>query len=184
MFTGTKYRTDKNRKIQKKNLSKKEKTTQKKQKLHFTLRTFAAWTRAHRPKRATCGPEQATPEGRTTTPTNTGTPCVTMAKPAVLLSEPSVPMEPMDLKKMKKQLQLRSSLHYQSTKDLVSNIFKNYAKHNEVSSTGPAPAFVCTHAGDRAQCGLASQTELVQQPGEDTPPVSASTVCQQGEPVG
>lgn len=74
--------------------------------------------------------------------------------------------QPMDLKKVKKRLQLRSSLHYQSTKDFVSDmrlIFKNCAKYNEVSSTGPAPAFVCTHAdgsrlvADRARCGLASR---------------------------
>ncbi|XP_026223620.1 E3 ubiquitin-protein ligase TRIM33 isoform X1 [Anabas testudineus] len=45
--------------------------------------------------------------------------------------------QPMDLKKVKKKLQLRSSHHYQSTQDFVSDmrlVFKNCAKYNEVGS--------------------------------------------------
>uniref|UniRef100_A0A3Q1HHA1 E3 ubiquitin-protein ligase TRIM33 n=1 Tax=Anabas testudineus TaxID=64144 RepID=A0A3Q1HHA1_ANATE len=44
--------------------------------------------------------------------------------------------QPMDLKKVKKKLQLRSSHHYQSTQDFVSDmrlVFKNCAKYNEMS---------------------------------------------------
>ncbi|XP_041801515.1 E3 ubiquitin-protein ligase TRIM33 isoform X4 [Chelmon rostratus] len=45
--------------------------------------------------------------------------------------------QPMDLKKVKKRLQLRSSLYYQSTQEFVSDmrlIFKNCAKYNEAGS--------------------------------------------------
>uniref|UniRef100_A0A3B4TC67 E3 ubiquitin-protein ligase TRIM33 n=1 Tax=Seriola dumerili TaxID=41447 RepID=A0A3B4TC67_SERDU len=45
--------------------------------------------------------------------------------------------QPMDLKKVKKKLQLRSSQYYQSTQEFVSDIrlvFKNCAKYNEVGS--------------------------------------------------
>uniref|UniRef100_A0A7N5ZXF6 E3 ubiquitin-protein ligase TRIM33 n=1 Tax=Anabas testudineus TaxID=64144 RepID=A0A7N5ZXF6_ANATE len=51
--------------------------------------------------------------------------------------------QPMDLKKVKKKLQLRSSHHYQSTQDFVSDmrlVFKNCAKYNEVSSMSLEPA--------------------------------------------
>ncbi|XP_076597016.1 E3 ubiquitin-protein ligase TRIM33 isoform X3 [Chaetodon auriga] len=44
--------------------------------------------------------------------------------------------QPMDLKKVKKRLQLRSSQYYQSTQEFVSDmrlIFKNCAKYNEMS---------------------------------------------------
>ncbi|XP_059189137.1 E3 ubiquitin-protein ligase TRIM33 isoform X3 [Centropristis striata] len=44
--------------------------------------------------------------------------------------------QPMDLKKVKKKLQLRSSQHYQSIQELVSDIrlvFKNCANYNEMS---------------------------------------------------
>ncbi|XP_067383929.1 E3 ubiquitin-protein ligase TRIM33 isoform X1 [Channa argus] len=44
--------------------------------------------------------------------------------------------QPMDLKRIKKKLQLRSSQHYQSTQDFVSDmrlVFKNCAKYNEMS---------------------------------------------------
>ncbi|XP_070824344.1 E3 ubiquitin-protein ligase TRIM33 isoform X4 [Chaetodon trifascialis] len=45
--------------------------------------------------------------------------------------------QPMDLKKVKKRLQLRSSQYYQSTQEFVSDmrlIFKNCAKYNEAGS--------------------------------------------------
>ncbi|XP_071331486.1 E3 ubiquitin-protein ligase TRIM33 isoform X5 [Trachinotus anak] len=45
--------------------------------------------------------------------------------------------QPMDLKKVKKKLQLRSSQYYQSTQEFVSDmrlVFKNCAKYNEVGS--------------------------------------------------
>uniref|UniRef100_A0A669EMZ5 E3 ubiquitin-protein ligase TRIM33 n=1 Tax=Oreochromis niloticus TaxID=8128 RepID=A0A669EMZ5_ORENI len=45
--------------------------------------------------------------------------------------------QPMDLKKVKKKLQLRNSQYYQSVQEFVSDIrlvFKNCAKYNEVSS--------------------------------------------------
>ncbi|CAJ1055355.1 E3 ubiquitin-protein ligase TRIM33 isoform X3 [Xyrichtys novacula] len=45
--------------------------------------------------------------------------------------------QPMDLKKVKKKLQLRSSQYYQSIQDFVSDmrlVFKNCAKYNEVGS--------------------------------------------------
>ncbi|XP_071331482.1 E3 ubiquitin-protein ligase TRIM33 isoform X1 [Trachinotus anak] len=44
--------------------------------------------------------------------------------------------QPMDLKKVKKKLQLRSSQYYQSTQEFVSDmrlVFKNCAKYNEMS---------------------------------------------------
>lgn len=44
--------------------------------------------------------------------------------------------QPMDLKKVKKKLQLRSSQYYNSVQEFVSDmrlIFKNCAKYNEVS---------------------------------------------------
>ena len=51
--------------------------------------------------------------------------------------------QPMDLKKVKKKLQLRSSQYYQSTQEFVSDmrlVFKNCAKYNEVSSMSLVPA--------------------------------------------
>lgn len=62
--------------------------------------------------------------------------------------------QPMDLKKAKKKLQLRSSQYYQSTQEFVSDmrlIFKNCAQYNEVSSMTLALAsgngtIVCVHA--------------------------------------
>lgn len=64
--------------------------------------------------------------------------------------------QPMDLKKVKKKLQLRSSQYYQSTQEFVSDmrlVFKNCAKYNEVSSMSLEPALgngiclcVCVHA--------------------------------------
>ncbi|XP_028265700.1 E3 ubiquitin-protein ligase TRIM33 isoform X2 [Parambassis ranga] len=45
--------------------------------------------------------------------------------------------QPMDLKKIKKKLQLRSSQHYQSSQEFVSDmrlVFKNCAKYNEAGS--------------------------------------------------
>lgn len=45
--------------------------------------------------------------------------------------------QPMDLKKVKKKLQLRSSQYYQSTQEFVSDmrlVFKNCAQYNEVGS--------------------------------------------------
>lgn len=50
----------------------------------------------------------------------------------------------MDLKMVKRRLQLRSSQYYQSTKDFVSDmrlVFKNCAEYNEVSSMSLEPAF-------------------------------------------
>uniref|UniRef100_A0A668AT66 RING-type E3 ubiquitin transferase n=1 Tax=Myripristis murdjan TaxID=586833 RepID=A0A668AT66_9TELE len=44
--------------------------------------------------------------------------------------------QPMDLKKVKRKLQVRSSQHYQTTQDFVSDVrlvFKNCAKYNEMS---------------------------------------------------
>lgn len=60
----------------------------------------------------------------------------------------------MDLKKVKKKLQLRSSHHYQSTQEFVSDmrlVFKNCAKYNEVSGMNLKPALgngicLCVHA--------------------------------------
>lgn len=56
--------------------------------------------------------------------------------------------KPMDLKKVKKRLQLQSSQYYKSTQEFVSDvrlIFKNCAKYNEVSSMSlnPASNFSC-----------------------------------------
>uniref|UniRef100_A0A7N8Y590 RING-type E3 ubiquitin transferase n=1 Tax=Mastacembelus armatus TaxID=205130 RepID=A0A7N8Y590_9TELE len=51
--------------------------------------------------------------------------------------------QPMDLKKVKKKLQLRSSQYYQSIQEFVSDmrlVFKNCAKYNEVSSMSLEPA--------------------------------------------
>lgn len=51
--------------------------------------------------------------------------------------------QPMDLKKVKRKLQLRSSQYYQSTEAFVSDmrlVFKNCAKYNEVSSMSLEPA--------------------------------------------
>uniref|UniRef100_A0A668AFL8 E3 ubiquitin-protein ligase TRIM33 n=1 Tax=Myripristis murdjan TaxID=586833 RepID=A0A668AFL8_9TELE len=45
--------------------------------------------------------------------------------------------QPMDLKKVKRKLQVRSSQHYQTTQDFVSDVrlvFKNCAKYNEAGS--------------------------------------------------
>lgn len=65
--------------------------------------------------------------------------------------------QPMDLKKVKRRLQLRSSQYYQSTQEFVSDmrlVFKNCAKYNEVSSMslepalgfGEWPLLVCVHS--------------------------------------
>lgn len=51
--------------------------------------------------------------------------------------------KPMDLKKVKKRLQLQSSQYYKSTQEFVSDmrlIIKNCAKYNEVSSMSLNPA--------------------------------------------
>lgn len=53
---------------------------------------------------------------------------------------------PMDLKKVKKRLQLQSSQYYKSTQEFVSDvrlIFQNCAKYNEVSSMSLNPAGYC-----------------------------------------
>lgn len=52
--------------------------------------------------------------------------------------------KPMDLKKVKKRLQLQSSQYYKSTQEFVSDvrlIFKNCAKYNEVSSMNLYPTW-------------------------------------------
>uniref|UniRef100_A0A8D3DQ25 E3 ubiquitin-protein ligase TRIM33 n=1 Tax=Scophthalmus maximus TaxID=52904 RepID=A0A8D3DQ25_SCOMX len=52
--------------------------------------------------------------------------------------------QPMDLKRVKKKLQLRSSQYYKSPQEFVSDmrlVFQNCAKYNEVSSMSPLPAF-------------------------------------------
>ena len=63
--------------------------------------------------------------------------------------------QPMDLKKVKKKLQLRSLHYYKSLQDFVSDmrlVFKNCAKYNEVSSMSFPPALqewhllMCVHA--------------------------------------
>lgn len=64
--------------------------------------------------------------------------------------------QPMDLKKVKKKLQVKSSQFYQTTLEFVSDmrlVFKNCAKYNEVSSMSVsllwemASAPVCVHEG-------------------------------------
>lgn len=60
----------------------------------------------------------------------------------------------MDLKKVKKKLQLRNSQYYQSVQEFVSNmrlVFKNCAKYNEVSGMSLETASgngicLCVHA--------------------------------------
>lgn len=52
--------------------------------------------------------------------------------------------QPMDLKKVKKKLQLRSSQYYKTIQEFVNDmrlIFKNCAKYNEVSSMSLQPAW-------------------------------------------
>lgn len=51
--------------------------------------------------------------------------------------------QPMDLKKVKRKLQVQSSQYYKSTQEFVSDmrlVFKNCAKYNEVRSMSLEPA--------------------------------------------
>lgn len=61
--------------------------------------------------------------------------------------------KPMDLKKVKRKLQVQSSQHYKSAQEFVSDmrlVFSNCAKYNEVSRTSPI-SHVCVCSGEKAR---------------------------------